>query len=217
MMENDFELKYNHIKEELLKQEAKIVDEMLSCNIFINRGDFAMAVDSNKKLGTYHPKKNGRNPYFDSFSQLILDVKNNKEPAIQYFTERLYSILSHDTEYVICVMPNHKKGRCTSGMISIAKRLCKSPIIDGTDFIVRKNTIPEKHKRGFREPDPLTLIQEIESLVIENADIIKGKQVLLLDDVATTGTSLKAGRYKLKEAGADLVAAIVLGHTHKGY
>ncbi|MGP8329253.1 MAG: phosphoribosyltransferase [Methanosarcinaceae archaeon] len=55
--------------------------------------------------------------------------------------------------------------------------------------------------------------QELDSLTIVKKEIIKGKQVLLLDDVATRGYSLNAGRLKLKEAGALLVAAIALGHT----
>lgn len=62
-----------------------------------------------------------------------------------------------------------------------------------------------KQKRSFE--------QELDSITIDKEEIIKGKQVLLLDDVATRGNSLNAGRQKLKEAGAILVAAIALGHT----
>jgi adenine/guanine phosphoribosyltransferase-like PRPP-binding protein len=114
-------------------------------------------------------------------------------------------------------MPNSEKGICTSGMMTIAKSLCKPPIIDGTECIRRKVTGTKKSRNVHRKIDREKLNKEIESLIIENEHLIKGMQVLLLDDVATTGTSLEAGRSKLKEAGAELVAAIALGHTFKGY
>jgi len=36
-----------------------------------------------------------------------------------------------------------------------------------------------------------------------------------MDDVTTTGTSLKAGRYRLKDAGAKIVAMLALAETQK--
>ena len=43
--------------------------------------------------------------------------------------------------------------------------------------------------------------------------IIKDQQVLLLDDVSTSGSSLRAGKHILKKAGAELVAMYTLGLT----
>ncbi len=191
--------------------------EKQRCKIFINPEQYITSITSNQKLETYHPKTDGQNPNFDEISKMILRVKNKDDDAIHYFTERLQDILSKDEEYVICVIPNSKKGICTSGMMNIAKSLCKPPIIDGTECVRRKHTVAKKSRNVRRKIDPEKLKLEKESLTIDNADLIKGKQVLLLDDVATTGTSLQAGRDKLNEAGAELVAAIVLGHTQKGY
>lgn len=201
---------------EYITPETDII-EKVRCKIFVNPEKYITSIYSNQKLETYHSMAGGQNPNFDEISEKILKVKHNEENAVQYFTKRLQSILANNEEYVICVVPNHDCGICTSGMMNIAKRLCKQPIIDGTECIRRKIAVEKKSKDVYRDIDPEKLNREIESLTIDNADLIKGKQVLLLDDIATTGTSLEAGRYKLKEAGADLVAAIVLGHTHKGY
>lgn len=54
---------------------------------------------------------------------------------------------------------------------------------------------------------------EIESLGMENENIVKGKQVLLLDDVTTSGTSLYAGKAILEKAGAKLVVLYALAIT----
>jgi len=43
-------------------------------------------------LYLYNPCYGGANPYFDGKSKLILDVKNQKQEAIQYFTGKLTEI-----------------------------------------------------------------------------------------------------------------------------
>lgn len=43
--------------------------------------------------------------------------------------------------------------------------------------------------------------------------LIKGKNVLLLDDVRTTGNSLSACKQVLEEAGALTVQCLALGQT----
>lgn len=182
-------------------------------------------IDSDPKnivtLGKYYPK-HGR-PYkdMDEFSNMILDIKKDEtkldpksgeyyyyKKAINYFTNRLRSILSDTEEYVICVMPTHAVGTAPSGIRTIAKRLCSPPIIDGTDVLSRVFEIPKKAIDGSRD-----LPLETESLTVRNENIVKEQQVLLLDDVTTTGTSLRVGKYLLERAGAKLVALLALAKT----
>ncbi|MGP8331132.1 MAG: hypothetical protein ACT6FB_02135 [Methanosarcinaceae archaeon] len=151
----------------------------------------------------------GNESKFRQFSKQIHHVKNQNPDVIENFTNQLRDILNDNEEYVICVIPSSKKGLANSGIRTVAKRLCQPPIIDGTDIITRNKTLEPNHKSKQRR----TMEQELDSLTIVKKEIIKGKQVLLLDDVATRGYSLNAGRLKLKEAGALLVAAIALGHT----
>jgi len=68
--------------------------------------------------------------------------------------------------------------------------------------------MPKKTFGGIRN-----LNSEIESLGIENENIVKGKQVLLLDDVTTSRTSLNAGKHILEKAGAKLVVMHALALT----
>jgi len=48
---------------------------------------------------------------------------------------------------------------------------------------------------------------------VADETVVKGRQVLLLDDVTTTGTSLKAGKYLIERAGAEMVALLALAKT----
>ncbi len=153
-------------------------------------------------LGKYYPKYDKQYKDMDEFSSMILDIKKDEskldkksgeyyyyKKAIRDFTVRLRSILSDTEEYVICLMPTHAVGTAPSGIRTIAKRLCSHPRIDGTDVLSRVFEIPKKTTGGSRDLD-----SEIDSLTVRNEGIVKDRQVLLMDDVTTTGTSLKAGR-----------------------
>ena len=177
--------------------------------IFREPEKYMMSLESNQSLGKYHPWRSGVNPNFDSFSQQILDIKNQKPDAIEYFTNRLHDILNENEEYVICVIPSSKKGLADSGIRAVVKRLCKLSVIDGTDVIIRNRTMDPNHLSAQKR----SLEEELDSLTIDNEKIIRCKQVLLLDDITTRGISFKAARQKLKDAGAILVAAIALGQT----
>ncbi len=55
--------------------------------------------------------------------------------------------------------------------------------------------------------------QELASLQITDSNLIKGKTVLLLDDVKTQGNSLNAGKTLLLSQGATQVIMFALGKT----
>ena len=156
----------------------------------------------------YHPWHGGINPEWNYNSGLILDVKKGGEQGIHHFTMKLQSMLSSDLEYVICVIPPHQKDAKTSGIKTIARRLCRPPVIEGTDIIARIRDMPKKTDGGVRD-----INMEFESLQVMDKALIEGKQVLLMDDVTTSGKSLEAGKRILEESGASLVVKLALGVT----
>lgn len=201
----------------------------MRCRIFrdpeINR-----QIDSNPEnivtLGKYYPKYDRPYEDMDEFSSMILDIKEDErridpqsgkyyyhKKAINYFLNRLHSFLSDREKYVICVYPTSKEGPAFTGMRTIAKRLCEysSQRIDGTDVLSRAFEVPKK--AISRERD---LQKEIESLLVSDESIIRDRQVLLMDDITTTSTSLIAGKIVLKRAGAKIVELLALGKTQSG-
>ncbi len=182
----------------------------MHCRVFRDSEKNMLALQEILDLGRYNPWYEGHNPNFDEFSRLILDVKDQRLKAINYFTDQLRSILSDTEEYVICVIPTHAVGTAPSGIRTIAKQLCLSPLIDGIDVLSRVFEIPKKAISGSRN-----LQLEIKSLTVRNENIIKGRQVLLMDDVTTTGTSLQAGKYLLERAGVALIALLALAKTQR--
>ncbi|MEA1965913.1 MAG: phosphoribosyltransferase family protein [Euryarchaeota archaeon] len=184
--------------------------ETTHCRIFRDSENNTVALQEIFNLVSYHPWHDGHNPNFDEFSRLILDVKDQHIKGINYCTNRLRSILSGTEEYVICVIPTHAVGTAPSGIRTIAKKLCSHPVIDGTDIISRVFEIPKKTVGGSRD-----MQSEIKSLAVTNESVVRGRQVLLLDDVTTTGTSLKAGKYLIEQAGAEIVVLLALARTQR--
>ncbi len=200
--------------------------EKIHCRIFRDP-ETNKLIDSEPEniitLGKYYPKYDRQYKDMDMFSSMVLDIKKDEreldpqsgeyyyyKKAINYFTMQLRSILSETEEFVICVIPTHAKGRAPSGIRTIAKRLCSPPIIDGTDVLSRALEIPKKAISGSRD-----LQKEIESLIMSDENIIRDRQVLLMDDITTTGTSLKAGKYRMERVGATIIAMLALAETAK--
>lgn len=48
------------------------------------------------------------------------------------------------------------------------------------------------------------------SFIVKNPELVKGKEIILIDDICTTGATLKEAKKVLKEAGAKKVLAAVV-------
>jgi predicted amidophosphoribosyltransferase len=177
-------------------------------------------------LADYHPVtyrgRNGRigsSRYFDEHSREILNLKYSdsnslmdakvikKNKAIEHFCEMLDQILASD--FAVAVVPSHKPSFNVSGICIVARRLAQSNgRIDATDCLVRKVEIKPLHERSPRAPSI-----HFNSIVVEHPEQVVGKEVLLLDDIVTSGNSINVCRKKLKDNGARKVECLVLGKT----
>ncbi len=153
------------------------------------------------------------------FSSRILIIKKYQKKqskktiaCINYFAKELQKMLRNDIEFVVCVVPSHSKGCQPSGIREIAKKICVSPIVDGTMVIERNKDLLEKHLGGERN-----LKIEKEALSIMQQELIMDKPVLVIDDVTTTGASFCAVKEILIEKGASYVASLALGKTYLAY
>ncbi|KKS56700.1 MAG: Competence protein F, partial [Candidatus Nomurabacteria bacterium GW2011_GWF1_42_40] len=52
----------------------------------------------------------------------------------------------------------------------------------------------------------------IGSFTVKNSEIIKGRNIILIDDILTTGATLSEARKVLKRAGARKVIAFTVAH-----
>lgn len=124
----------------------------------------------------------------------LLDLRNNKEEAIDYYLELLeenlkdYDLGEFD---IVTSVPNQEQGYISEGMMKLLQRLSKN--YDKLEFV----------KCLDREGNTINSCY----------DDLKDKNILLFDFVATKGTSLSACKRTLKAADANLIVCIALQKT----
>jgi adenine/guanine phosphoribosyltransferase-like PRPP-binding protein len=86
----------------------------------------------------------------------------------------------------------------------------ESKRIDGSTLIERFKSIESAHGGGKR-----SVSLHLNSIRIKNADLVKDREVWLIDDVVTTGSSLTACKTLLMRSGAKNVKCLAIGKTTK--
>lgn len=168
-------------------------------------GDF---FDQLAYLGDYHPYRRfgERNPNFNVFSGKVLDLKDEKEVGIEHFRAELEEIVLPGV--TIATVPSHDPDKVTSGLRTMAQRLARAGRIDATGCLVRTTKIDKLATGGDRSVEV-----HLASIQIRDPRLIRGKDVLLLDDVTTSGNSLEACQRILVNAGAARVQRLAIGKT----
>lgn len=161
-------------------------------------------------LGVYQPFTGECEGDFDctEYTSRILKLKNCNPLVIEAFADCISSNL-HDDFDCIVVVPPHQSGKDNSGIKILAQKIaCKNNLIDATSCLIRYRTIDKLSTGGNR-----SLETHWQSIKLVNKEIIKGNKLLLIDDVSTTGNSLKACQELLESAGAKSVKSFVLAKT----
>jgi predicted amidophosphoribosyltransferase len=130
--------------------------------------------------------------------------------AVQYFYEMLSSVIVGGSSS-IAVVPSSEQGKLSTGTATIAKLLVKNQSFDDlVHALERTKTVRPKHKGGDR-----STLRDRNSIKVRDGytAMIKGKTVLLIDDVTTSGNSLNACGQFLIDAGARKVEKIAFAQT----
>lgn len=161
-------------------------------------------------LGVYQPLTGECEGDFDftEYTSKIWDLKKVKLSVIEEFADCISSNLQGDFEGFVVVPPHHN-GKDNSGIRILAQKVVdKMKLIDATSCLIRHKTIHRLSTGGNRSSET-----HLQSIKVVNQEVIKGKKLLLLDDVSTTGNSLNACQKLLESAGAKSVKCFVLGKT----
>ncbi len=161
-------------------------------------------------LGFYHPRyiyyENyyEDNKYFNEYSHTILELKDRKYDAINFFIKELKYFLS-DEDIAITTVPPHTSANSSSGIRELAKQLVKS-YLNFTDAVFCLERFQNSSRNHTKD-------DHLKSIKVANSSVIQDKKVILMDDVLTTGSSIQVCKTLLLEAGAKEVKVIVLGKT----
>lgn len=153
------------------------------------------------------------NPQVDANSRLIMDLKikdsdsKARQAAVEHFVEELDPCIA--SRLAIAVVPSHDPAKKLTGIRRVARRLAaRKDRIDAVPCLVRTVKVAEKKAGGSRD------IQiDLKSIRVHDRSVIAGRSVVLLDDVMTSGNSLRACRRLLLAAGAAAVQCLAIGKT----
>lgn len=160
-------------------------------------------------LGEYHPYDQGTNSSFDQYSRSVLDIKDGRPgselPFAQPLAAHTQLLAPHA---VLTYYPSSKAGKEKKGLAGLIRLVAREDDEVFPDLLIRTRTVDKRATGGDR-----SLEVQLGSIEVSKPASIRGKLVVVVDDVVTTGTSLVAARQLLLKAGAGDVVQIALART----
>lgn len=150
-----------------------------------------------------------KNPMVGDFERRVLDLKEMRAKAIRYFFEEIDPWVRQGVS--ICVVPSSDPAVKCSVIGTVGKMLARNGRVDRVGFLIRYIKIKKLSSGGNRR-------REVHYDSIRSSDeySVLGEDVLLLDDITTSGNSLFACRDILLSNGARAVGMLALGRTGEG-
>jgi len=155
--------------------------------------------------------------YDEPLSLLIQDLKYNGEKGIAKFlagiaVSRLpvldeFDDLRCDAVHPVPLFPKRKLSRGYNQSALIGKCLAESMQIDYTDDILMR-VKDTKSQTGLTHDERIVNMKN--AFVVRDESMIKGKSILLVDDVMTTGATIQECARVLKEAGVSKVKFLTI-------
>jgi predicted amidophosphoribosyltransferase len=154
-----------------------------------------------------HKAMGGDSTNYPTYSKKILDLKDKKHGGIVYFYGIAEPLIRK--EVALVTVPSHDPQKQINGIRELAQRICiDDPRFDATEVLVRAKPVEKLAMGGDRNTD-----NHLKSIVVKSPHLIRGRRILLLDDVVSTGNSLRACKQLLLSAGARAVHCAALAKT----
>lgn len=124
--------------------------------------------------------------------------------------------LNNFTNPILIPIPLARKRLCERGYNQAAllcRRLIKHDC--GKTFCLREDILykPKDTIHQARIEDKRKRIQNIKgTFEVNNIELVKGRNIILIDDVTTTGATLSEARRVLREVGARKIIAFTIAH-----
>lgn len=140
--------------------------------------------------------------------QLVWKLKmSGAKSAASVIAKRMSDTSSIKTEVIIVPVPTATSRARLRGYDQaklIAMQLSKQVGLTYRDSLARSG---QMHQHGLAKHDRLNQLKD--AYRVKRSKFVKGAQIILVDDVITTGATLEAAALALHEAGAKRIEAIV--------
>ena len=158
-----------------------------------------------------------KSKYDENSKDLIIDFKfHDKTVSAEVLANMLFvagkDIWSENPDYLIPV-PLHKKrlhSRRYNQAALLCKYLSKKTMIETDYFSLQRvqNTVPQVSLTGIKRQNNLK-----KAFALKNTEKFKGKSVVIVDDVKTTGSTLNECAKVFRKAGVKYIYSLTLAQT----
>ncbi|MGY3994104.1 hypothetical protein [Aeromonas veronii] len=179
--------------------------------------------------GVYHPwrYRGEHNPYRDATTKTMMNFKEPSDRRHAQAVKELAALVMRklpsitvkinnrsvylvSLPFTIAVVPSSKAGVHSEGLMRIASMIAESyPNAHVNPLLHRVHSVPSAHKENGER----SIYTHMQSIQVQGFDPHRERHILILDDVTTTGSSLSACYYLLKDVGADAVVPLSILET----
>ncbi|MDB3905781.1 hypothetical protein N9354_00545 [Alphaproteobacteria bacterium] len=164
-------------------------------------------------LGNY--KKNKK----DEYSMKILDFKNyGKDKDVIFFAKKILDRFSRINKYKFTFLrvPSSKSDKKFTSCNKLIQKIISLSLknhIDGGLLLIRHTTISPQKIQSKEVKNNKN--RQFDSIKLSKSGIndVNGKNIILIDDITTSGTSINCCAKILEDFGANSVSMLVLGKT----
>ena len=161
-------------------------------------------------LFTYYPKYTGLS---DKNSRILLDFKRFSSSAKVYVKNLLNNWIAEniDRTHVVCTVPSCKASK-TNHITVLMREICQANplLINGTNCIRKRFDTNSFCHSNYRNAGKLRRSLEI-------SQNLRGKHILLVDDITSSGLSMAVLKDMLYQNDALSVTCLAIGQTYKLY
>lgn len=185
------------------------------------KGIFDLGIYEPSKIYDYGIGEKIKNPSFNKKTGgYLLDFKEGKENAInRYFNKMEKKVLEKNKNllesgnYGITCVPSSKEGQIGKGLEKLIAMICEKYKIENMcGNLSRKYDIEKQAHGGLRK-----LEIHLDSIEVLNESLFKDRNIIIIDDITTTGISLNACEKIVEDCGAKKIRCIALGKTVNHY
>lgn len=146
--------------------------------------------------------------------------KDYSQEDADFFLKKLNTILNENKgKYtMICMNPGHEKCDRNSStlntLIEKTYQVRNGSVINGAQALIRKYDVVQQHNLKDNQRNESQNLNNLKASLDVRIDV-RGKDIILIDDIVTTGNSLRIAKEKLLEVGAKSVTcyAFAMAHT----
>ena len=150
--------------------------------------------------------KRNPNPEEYKYEKHCQDFEFFYNTFIKYFVNKYRFEIA---DYMICIVPGHEQNIMNNGpLVNLCNRISRSTrCTNALQLLIRTQTIKSHFEKDKERNEEIHL----SSIILNKSINIEDKKILLIDDITTSGSSLKACKKILLNGGAKEVVCFAFG------